>query len=216
MSRSTSTMILFFFPSILASCSFSRFCLYCCSILPAKFVYDMSQDSCCKCIIATVRRVADDPTFYLQGLRGVPHWGHLPAALQQALLVKIVESIITVLQSAAKELLDTIAKTQASLSKLGRVRNSPAAGNDGGLSDIEKTQEQLRLDILEFGRNVEVLLNHPATDLHAFEDLLRVAQGFPQAGAGNTSSSSPPGPPLPPAAASPATQQAEGSATGAS
>lgn len=136
----------------------------------------------------------------------MPHWGHLPAALQQALLVKIVESIITVLQSAAKELLDTMAKTQASLSKLGRVRNSPAAGQDGGLSDIEKTQEQLRLDVLEFGRNVEVLLKHPATDLSAFEDLVLVAKGFPQPGAGHASSSAPPGAPLPPAARSPSTQ----------
>lgn len=125
---------------------------------------------------------------YLQAVRDAPHWRLLPAAVQQALLVKIVEAIIGVLQSAAMELLDTMAKTQASLSKLGRVRNSPAAGPDGGLSDIQKTQEQLRIDILQFGRNIEILLQHPATKLGVFEELLRVAKGFLQQGMGQARS----------------------------
>lgn len=116
----------------------------------------------------------------MQALQGAPHWGRLPSDVQRALLVKVFEAIFGVLQSAAQELLETMAKTQASLSKLGRVRNPPAAGNDGGLSDIEKTQKQLQLDITEFGHNVELVLGFSPSTLPAFQELSGIAQGLAQ------------------------------------
>lgn len=129
----------------------------------------------------------------IQALRESPRWRQLPVATQQELLLKVVQAIIGVLKAAAKELLETMAKTQASLSKLGRVRNSPATGQDGGLSDIEKTQEQLRLDVEEFGRNIQLLLGKPAMELVAFNDLLQAAKGLTPKGAEQPGSPMPPG-----------------------
>eukprot|EP00892_Ulva_mutabilis_P004841 jgi/Ulvmu1/2729/UM014_0186.1 len=152
----------------------------------------------------TARPPPSKPSHYvpllLEGphaLQNSPYWSQLPEDAQQELLVKLIEAIISVLKAAAKELLETMAKTQASLSKLGRVRNSPVAGQHGGLSDIEKTQEQLRLDVVEFGRHIELLLGRPAVEMETFEELLKAA-------AGHASQCTGPSSPTPPCASLPA------------
>lgn len=90
-------------------------------------------------------------------------------------MLRIIEDVTRAFKAAAVELIDTITKTQASLSKIGRVGN-PAGGTSDGPSDIEKMQEQLRLDVIEYGAAVERLLKYPASQLSTYEELLQVAQ----------------------------------------
>lgn len=111
----------------------------------------------------------------LQELTTSSAWQELPAKAQQHLMRSIVDSVTGAFKAAAVDLIDTITKTQASLSKIGRVRN-PAGGASEGPSDIEKMQEQLRLDVVEYGTAVEKLLKHSPSELQAYQELLQVAQ----------------------------------------
>jgi hypothetical protein len=111
----------------------------------------------------------------VQELSASSAWQRLPSEAQQRLMLIIVEAVTGAFKCAAVELIDTITKTQASLSKIGRVRN-PSGIPSEGPSDIEKMQEQLRLDVVEYGGAIEKLLKHPAAEVDAYDELLRVAQ----------------------------------------
>jgi hypothetical protein len=112
----------------------------------------------------------------VQALHSAPHWDALRADRKSALLHRITECVTLQFRNAAAELLDTIAKTQASLSKLGRMRGNTSLSTEGGMTDIEKIQKQLCLDVLEYGNHIEKLTGKPPRDLVSFVQLLSLVQ----------------------------------------
>jgi hypothetical protein len=112
----------------------------------------------------------------VQELSETAAWKRMPAEAQQRVMSLIINAVTDAFKAAAVELVDTITKTQASLSKIGRVRNTPNSSSAEGPTDIEKMQEQLRLDVLEYGHAMEKLCQQPVAQMTGFQELLQVAK----------------------------------------
>jgi Domain of unknown function (DUF3510) len=111
----------------------------------------------------------------VQAAKGYPEWPALTETLRQRLLHASVAAIVGSFKGACEELLDSVAKMQASLSKFRRATpGSAGAAQDGGLTSLAKIQKQLQLDVAEFGRQIERVLGGAAGDVGEFSELRAV------------------------------------------
>jgi hypothetical protein len=117
-----------------------------------------------------------DRSIAVQALKGLPDWKRLPEVSRTHLLATVASAITAALKQACMELLDSVAKTQASLSKFRRATTSPAPTAEGSLTALAKIQKQLQLDVLEFGRCLEKLLGTPAAEICEFQELMQLVQ----------------------------------------
>ena len=150
---------------------------------------------------------------FLQALAGYSEWQQVHGNVRQRVLLAAATAVVEAFKGACEELLDSVAKTQASLSKFRRATPAGAGSNaDTGMSSMAKIQNQLQLDVAECGRLLKKLLGTRATDIAEFSELARIVDASEEEGsmAAGTSSAVAQGQAAPsgvPQAASPAAMQ---------
>ena len=111
----------------------------------------------------------------MQSLQSLRDWASVPEAWRSTLLQSAVSSVAVALAQGCSELLDNVAKTQASLSKFRR--NAVGSGAaDGAGTSLTKVQKQLRLDVAEFGQHIRRLVGCEAASIEAYAQLQRTVQ----------------------------------------
>jgi hypothetical protein len=114
----------------------------------------------------------------MQALTTNPAWASISEAQQTSILSNVVASVASSLKQACAELLESSAKTQASLSKFRKAAPNtgvPSAA-DSGLSSVAKIQAQLRRDAAEFCRLSEKIAPGATERLQEVKELLVVVQ----------------------------------------
>lgn len=107
----------------------------------------------------------------MQALQDQAEWKQLPDETRATVLHAAGAAIAESFKGACVELLDSVAKTQASLSKFRRATVPQTAEASAGATSLEKIQLQLQLDTAEFGTCLQRLLGASAEEVPAFGEL---------------------------------------------